>query len=77
MKQFAALFSLLQLPAHKTDNVVAEYCTCAELLRNNLLIVYEDILIPRNRGDGWRMRVQVLPLVVRRRGFEANATVAA
>ncbi len=38
-----------------------------------LLIVYEDILIPINPGDGWRMRVQVLPgLVVRRPGFEAR-----
>ncbi len=32
-----------------------------ELLRNNLLIVYEDILIPRNPGDGSRMRMQLLP----------------
>ncbi len=24
-----------------------------------LLVVYEDILIPRNPGDGWRMRMQV------------------
>ncbi len=39
-----------------------------------LLIVYEDILIPRNPGDGWRMRMQVLPgLVARRPGFEASA----
>ncbi len=41
-----------------------------------LLIVYEDILIPRNPGNGWhmRMRMQVLPglVVVRRPGFEAN-----
>ncbi len=38
-----------------------------------LLIVYEEILIPRNLGNGWRMRMQVLPgLVVRRPGFEAK-----
>ncbi len=45
----------------------------AELLRNYLLIVYEDILISRNPGDGWCMRMQVLPgLLVRRPGFEAS-----
>ncbi len=43
-----------------------------------LLIIYEDILIPRNPGDGWRMRIQALPgLVVRRPGFEANPVLTA
>ncbi len=38
-----------------------------------LLIVCQDILIPRNPEDGWRLRMQVLPgLVVWAAWFKAS-----
>ncbi len=55
------------------DNVVAEYC-CTYVVRNcyviTLLIVYVDILIPR---DVLHMRMQLLPgLEVWQPGIEAR-----
>ncbi len=45
----------------------------AELLCNNLLIFYVDILIPRNPGNDWRMRMQLIPGVEELEpGFEAS-----
>ncbi len=45
----------------------------AELL---CIIFTEDILIPRNPGDGWHICMQVLPgLVVRRPRFEATSSL--
>ncbi len=55
------------------DNVVAEYCMFAELLRNNLTDSLRRYPDSQNPENGWRMRTQVLPdLVVRLPGFEAN-----
>ncbi len=56
--------------------MVAEYCTCAELLRNNVTDSSRRYPDSQNPGNGRRMRMQVLPgLVVRRPGFEATIAV--
>ncbi len=57
--------------------MIAEYCTCAELLRNYFTDSLRRNPDSQNPGNGWRMRMQVSPgLVVRRPGFEASDTLA-